>query len=212
MDNGERHEDESDDDVSLLAITPESEADEEDELDDKSLLDAGSPDTDGMEVDYLEGMTPEIFGGDEAFDACDEHKEQEEVEALPDAHYGLLGSSGVLDQPQGHIEDLPEEVLWQVLCQVPAQDLYRSVSLVSHRWRNIVLDPEVKQLLTPHSDITPLVPETCNSGCLFQFVPYKKQYYRYMMGEKETVEEIRCTLNDSGIINHPDHRIRKLVV
>lgn len=87
---------------------------------------------------------------DDEFDRCDgyihnKEEEEEEVEALPDTHYGLFGSSKVLLQPQGCIDDLPEEVLRQVLCQVPAQDLYRSVSLVCHRWRNIVQDTKVKQ-------------------------------------------------------------------
>uniref|UniRef100_H3CN59 DNA 3'-5' helicase n=1 Tax=Tetraodon nigroviridis TaxID=99883 RepID=H3CN59_TETNG len=110
----------------------------------------------------------------------------EDVEALPDAHFGLLGSSGSPVQPQGCVDDLPEEVLWQVLCLVPAQDLYRNVSLACHRWKNIVHDPE--------------------------FVPYKKKYYRYMMGEKDTVVEIGNTLRTSGISSQPEHSIRKLVV
>ena len=34
--------------------------------------------------------------------------EEEGVEALPDADYGLLGTSTRLVQPRGHVEDLPE--------------------------------------------------------------------------------------------------------
>uniref|UniRef100_A0A8C9ZJ80 F-box DNA helicase 1 n=1 Tax=Sander lucioperca TaxID=283035 RepID=A0A8C9ZJ80_SANLU len=113
-----------------------------------------------------DGMTAEMFGDEDEFDRCgaDIHVEEEEVEALPDAHYGLLGSGRVLLQPQGCMDDLPEEVLRQILCLVPAQDLYRSVSLVCHHWRNIVQDTK--------------------------FVPFKKQYYRYTMREKSTVLEI----------------------
>lgn len=184
-----------DDDVSLLAaaLPPDPEA-EEDEGDDVSLLAAVMvPETVSKQeeaVDYLEGMTAEMFGAEDEFEQCDgdiHSEEEEEVEALPDAHYGLLGSNKVLLQPQGCIDDLPEEVLRQVLCQVPAQDLCRNVNLVCHRWRNIVQDPK--------------------------FVPYKKQYYRYMMGEKTTVLEILGTLRTSGITNpvSSQYSIRHLV-
>ncbi|KAM3587649.1 uncharacterized protein V6R79_010981 [Siganus canaliculatus] len=141
-------------------------------------------------LDYLEGMTAEMFGDDEDFDCCDEdiHKEEEDVEALPDTHYGLLGSKKDLLQPQGCIDDLPEEVLIQVLCYVPAQDLYRNINRVCHRWRNIVQDPK--------------------------FVPFKKQFYRYTMWEMTTVESVFCTLRSSHIIGMPtsDESIRQLVV
>lgn len=152
---GDEEESDDDDDDSLLAtlISPDPVAEEEDEVDDANFLAATGlpePETSGMQVDYLEGMTPEMFGDDEALDACDMHEDLEEVEALPDAHFGLLGSSRFLVQPQGCIDDLPEEVLWQVLWRVPAQDLYRNVSLVCHRWKNIVQDPKVKQLPKLH--------------------------------------------------------------
>lgn len=152
MERDEKESDDDDDDISLLAaaMSPDPEAEEEDEVDDVSLLGGAGqtqPETDAMQTDYLEGVTAEMFGGDEAFDICDVYHGQEEVEALPDAHFGLLGSSGCLVQPQGYIDELPEEVLWQVLCQVPAQDLYRSVSLVCHRWKNIVHNPKVPTAL-----------------------------------------------------------------
>uniref|UniRef100_A0A8D3E2K1 DNA 3'-5' helicase n=1 Tax=Scophthalmus maximus TaxID=52904 RepID=A0A8D3E2K1_SCOMX len=141
-------------------------------------------------VDYLEGITAEMFGVDDEFERAfsDIHNEEEEVEALPDAHYGLLGSSRVLLQPQGCMHDLPEEVLRQVLCHVPAKDLFRSVGLVCHRLRDIVHDAK--------------------------FLPFRKQYYRYMMGEKETEREIFSILKNSRI-QHPassQHSIRNLVV
>lgn len=141
-------EDEEDDDISLLAavMAPEPEAEE---IDDVNLLAAElvpEPHKKQEEVvDYLEGMTAEMFGGDDEFDRFDSDIHNEEVEPLPDAHYGLLGSGKVLLQPQGCIDDLPEEVLRQVLCLVPAQDLYRNVSRVCHRWRNIIQDTKVKQ-------------------------------------------------------------------
>nr|XP_020457108.1 F-box DNA helicase 1 isoform X2 [Monopterus albus] len=183
-------------DVSLLAaqLVPKPEAKEE-EVDDASLLAAemvseSEAKQQKVVVDYLEGMTADMFGDDDEFDQCnsDIHSEAEEVEALPDAHYGLLGSSRVLLQPQGCIDDLPEEVLRQVLCLLPAQDLYCSASLVSHQWRNIIQDAK--------------------------FVPFKKQYYRYMMREKDTVLEISSVLKNSGITDPAlsQNSIRNLVV
>ncbi|XP_044042350.1 F-box DNA helicase 1 isoform X2 [Siniperca chuatsi] len=186
---------EEDEYVSLLAgaMAPEPEAEEEEEVDDVSLLAAAMvPELETKQeevVDYLEGMTAEMFGDDDEFAQCnsDFHNE-EEVEALPDAHYGLFGSSKVLLQPQGCMDDLPEEVLRQVLCLVPAKDLYRNVSLVCHRWRNIVQDTK--------------------------FVPFKKQYFRYMMREKNTVLEIFSILKNSRIRDpaSSQHSIRYLVV
>ncbi|XP_034719247.1 F-box DNA helicase 1 [Etheostoma cragini] len=182
------------DDVSLLAAP--FAAEDEDEVDDLSLLAAEmmpQPETRKEEVvDYLEGMTAEMFGDEDEFDRCGadihEEEEEEEVEALPDAHYGLLGSSRVLLRPQGCMDDLPEEVLRQILCLVPAQDLYRSVSLVCHHWRSIVQDPK--------------------------FVPFKKQYYRYTMREQRTVLEINLILKSSRITApaSSEHSIRHLVV
>lgn len=141
--------DDDDDDISLLAapIAAELES-EKNEVDDESLLAAElmlQPDT--RQVDYLEGMTAEMFGHDEDFDKGDSNykeEEEEEVEALPDKHYGLLGNNKVLQEPQGCMNDLPEEVLRHVLGFVPAQDLYRSAIVVCHRWRNIVKDTKVK--------------------------------------------------------------------
>ncbi|XP_049422659.1 F-box DNA helicase 1 [Epinephelus fuscoguttatus] len=184
--------DEEDDDVSLLAavLAAEPEA-EEDEVDDMSLLAAemlSQPETKKEEVvDHLEGLTAEMFGDDDEFDQCDILNEEEEVEALPDSYYGLLGSSKALLVPQGCMDDLPEEVLRQILCLVPAQDLYRSVSRVCHHWRNIVEDTK--------------------------FVPYKKQYFRYMMREKVTMLEILSILENSSIMDpaSSQHSIRYLV-
>lgn len=153
--NGELFpEEEEDDDFSLLAASlaaePEALVEEEEEVDDATLLAVEMmPETKKVEVvDYLEGITAEMFGDDDGFDQCDSdiyNEEEEQVEALPDAHYGLVGSGKVLLQPQGCMDDLPDEVLRQVLCLVPAQDLYRSVSRVCHHWRNIVQDTKVKQ-------------------------------------------------------------------
>uniref|UniRef100_A0A673AY96 F-box DNA helicase 1 n=1 Tax=Sphaeramia orbicularis TaxID=375764 RepID=A0A673AY96_9TELE len=145
------------------------------------------------EMDYLEGITSEMFDDDDDFLQCSnakgpqEHIDEEEVEALLDAHYGLLGSGRDLLQPQGCIDDLPEEVLRHVLCFVPAQDLYRNVSLVCHRWRNIVEDTK--------------------------FVPNKKRYYRYTVREKNTMADIFSILKSNGINDRASNQnsIRNLV-
>lgn len=140
-------EEEDDDDVSLLAAM-----DKNNDIDDASLLAAVEDDDDDdvsllatetavkqeIVVDHLEGMTPEMFGADNLFD-----DEDDDVEALPDAHYGLLGRTEELLQPQGCMDDLPEEILRQILCEIPARDLYCNVSLVCQRWRNLIQDPKV---------------------------------------------------------------------
>uniref|UniRef100_A0A8C8EZB7 UvrD-like helicase ATP-binding domain-containing protein n=1 Tax=Oncorhynchus tshawytscha TaxID=74940 RepID=A0A8C8EZB7_ONCTS len=58
-------------------------------------------------VDYLEGLTTDIFGDDKEFERCWSDPDptfmnhHEEAEALPDALYCLLGSSRGLSHPQG---------------------------------------------------------------------------------------------------------------
>ncbi|XP_067110216.1 F-box DNA helicase 1 [Osmerus mordax] len=138
------------------------------------------------EVNYLEGMTEAMFGDDDEFErgataktsgedlAWVKEEVEEGVEALPDAHYGLLGTSTRLVRPQGHVEDLPEELLRLVFSLLSAQDLYRHVSLVCRRWRGIVT-----QAL---------------------FVPWKKLYFRYQMREKEAVKEVCLLLRRQNIV------------
>ncbi|XP_036419691.1 F-box DNA helicase 1 isoform X3 [Colossoma macropomum] len=117
-------------------------------------------------------------------------KEEEEyedypVESLPDVHYGLLGVNGGLDVPQGQFQDLPEEILSVIFAHLPADDLYRHVSLVCHRWRDIVTDP--------------------------QFMPWKKLYYRYEKWEEEAVKEVKALLNDNSIIKTDDLCVLNMV-
>lgn len=68
--------------------------------------------------------------------------DDDEVEPIPDAHYGLLGTRS-WEVPQGSIEDLPAEVLRNVLAFLPVTDLFQSVSLVCRCWRDVVSDPLV---------------------------------------------------------------------
>ncbi|KAJ8006954.1 hypothetical protein DPEC_G00112560 [Dallia pectoralis] len=143
------------------------------------------------EEDYLEGMTTDMFGDDAEFErcasdqACTNCPEEEEVEALPDAHYGLLGSSRDLAQPQGHVDHLPEEVLSLVLSLLPADDLYCHISLVCHRWRNIVAQP--------------------------LFVPWKKLYYRYTRKERTALKEINGILETHRIVKKDPECVLHLV-
>lgn len=109
------------------------------------------PEEDTME-DFMEGITEDMFDEDfevgttlvkkEELVEKEEH-EEDLVEALPDAHYGLLGVQGGQEVPQGHVQDLPEEILRDMFAYLPADDLFRHISLVCHRWRAVVIDPQV---------------------------------------------------------------------
>ncbi|KAJ8373950.1 hypothetical protein SKAU_G00045300 [Synaphobranchus kaupii] len=104
---------------------------------------------------------------------------------LPDAHYGLLGNSAGLAEPKGQLGDLPEEILRVLFGHLPAEDLYRHVSLVCRRWRAIVCDP--------------------------LFVPWKKLYYRYQKEEKSAVQLIKSILKDNRITSDEDLCILNMV-
>lgn len=186
----DQEEEDDEDDVSLLAaMNNQTWPIDEEEIDDETLLTAQNitenVQTNEEEIDYLEGITADMFAEDFEPIAAGASETKEEVEALPDAHYGLLGSSKNLQQPNGCVDDLPEEVLRQVLSLVPAQDLYRSAQIVCHRWKNIVQDPK--------------------------FVPYKKQYFRYVMREGSTVQCVNTDLKK--ILNKPHNQcMRNLVI
>lgn len=63
---------------------------------------------------------------------------------IPDPCYGLLGALHCEDAP-GHICSLPREVLRHIFAFLPVEDLYCSVSLVCHLWREIIIDPLVSK-------------------------------------------------------------------
>ncbi|KAG7320458.1 hypothetical protein KOW79_016311 [Hemibagrus wyckioides] len=115
----------------------------------------------------------------------EEDDEEYDVQSLPDAHYGLLGLNQMLLEPQGHIQDLPEEVLSVIFAQLPADDLYRHVSLVCRRWRDIVMDS--------------------------QFLPWKKLYYRYQKHEEMAVRQLNVLLEDNAIVRKDDLCVLNLV-
>uniref|UniRef100_A0A8B9SB74 F-box DNA helicase 1 n=1 Tax=Apteryx owenii TaxID=8824 RepID=A0A8B9SB74_APTOW len=86
-----------------------------------------------------------------------------EIEPIPDARYGLLGTRN-WDVPQGSIDKLPTEVLRRIFAFLPVTDLYQSLSLVCHSWRQIVSDP--------------------------LFIPWKKLYHRYVMKEDTALHSV----------------------
>lgn len=105
--------------------------------------------------DFMEGITEDMFDED-MFDEVSVKKEKEflvsekkevdeeyPVDGLPDAHYGLLGVQGGDAVPQGHVQDLPDEILRTLFGHLPAEDLYRHISLVCQRWRIVAMDPQV---------------------------------------------------------------------
>uniref|UniRef100_A0A8C7TGI8 F-box DNA helicase 1 n=1 Tax=Oncorhynchus mykiss TaxID=8022 RepID=A0A8C7TGI8_ONCMY len=158
----------------------------------KALATSMKEEPEDEKVDYLEGLTTDMFGDDKEFERCWSDPDpalmnhhEEEVEALPDALYGLLGSSRGLAHPQGHVDDLPEEVLMLVLSLLPAEDLYCNVSLVCQRWRNIVTQS--------------------------LFVPWKKLYYRYTKKEIDAVKEINAILETHRIIKDDQESILHIV-
>ncbi|XP_055793744.1 F-box DNA helicase 1 isoform X2 [Salvelinus fontinalis] len=170
-------------------LIPKNETIEEEE---EALATSMKEEPEDEKVDYLEGLTTDMFGDDKEFERCWSdpapvfmNHHEEEVEALPDALYGLLGSSRGLAHPQGHVDDLPEEVLMLVLSLLPAEDLYCNVSLVCQRWRNIVTQS--------------------------LFVPWKKLYYRYTKKEIDAVKEINAILETHRIIKDDQESILHIV-
>ncbi|XP_032842653.2 F-box DNA helicase 1 isoform X1 [Tyto alba] len=95
-----------------------------------------------------------------------------EIEPVPDAHYGLLGTRN-WEVPQGSIDELPVEVLRNIFAFLPVTDLYQNLSLVCHCWREIVNDP--------------------------LFIPWKKLYHRYLMKEDTALHRVEQILQDFAI-------------
>ncbi|KFP74965.1 F-box only protein 18, partial [Apaloderma vittatum] len=86
-----------------------------------------------------------------------------EIEPVPDAHYGLLGTRN-WEVPQGSINELPVEVLRNIFAFLPVTDLYQNLSLVCRCWKEIVSDP--------------------------LFIPWKKLYHRYLMKEDAALRRV----------------------
>ncbi|KFQ20469.1 F-box only protein 18, partial [Merops nubicus] len=107
-----------------------------------------------------------------------------EVEPIPDAHYGLLGTRD-WEVPQGRMEELPVEVLRNIFAFLPVTDLYQSLSLVCRCWREIVRDP--------------------------LFIPWKKLYHQYLMKEESALWRVGKILQDFAISKEQEECVLGLV-
>uniref|UniRef100_A0A8C1KMT8 F-box DNA helicase 1 n=1 Tax=Cyprinus carpio TaxID=7962 RepID=A0A8C1KMT8_CYPCA len=127
--------------------------------------------------DYMEGITEDMF--DDDFDVVKKEEESLEVTVRKEEdEEELLGVQGGQEEPKGHVQDLPEEVLREVFAHLPADDLYRNISLVCHHWRAVVMDP--------------------------QFQPWKKLYCRYRKRQNEALKEVKSILDDNQINKKDD--------
>ncbi|XP_067391018.1 F-box DNA helicase 1 isoform X2 [Emydura macquarii macquarii] len=100
-----------------------------------------------------------------------------EIDPIPDAYFGLLGTS-CCKEPQGHIDQLPNEVLSIIFAFLPVTDLYLNLSLVCHRWREIVSDP--------------------------LFIPWKKLYHQYLIKEAQALLTVEWILDRYGVTSEQD--------
>ncbi|XP_068025390.1 F-box DNA helicase 1 isoform X1 [Melanerpes formicivorus] len=107
-----------------------------------------------------------------------------DIEPVPDAHYGLLGTRN-WEVPQAGIDELPVEILRNIFALLPVTDLYQNLSLVCHSWREIIKDP--------------------------LFIPWKKLYHRYLMKEDEALHRVEIILRNFAITKENKECILGLV-
>ncbi|XP_051468115.1 F-box DNA helicase 1 isoform X4 [Apus apus] len=107
-----------------------------------------------------------------------------DIEPVPDAHYGLLGTRN-WEVPQGSIEELPVEVLRNIFAFLPVTDLYQNLSLVCRCWREIISDP--------------------------LFIPWKKLYHRYLMKEDTALRGVEQILQDFAIKKEQEECVLGLI-
>ncbi|EMP39437.1 F-box only protein 18, partial [Chelonia mydas] len=100
-----------------------------------------------------------------------------EIDPIPDSYFGLLGTL-CGKEPQGHIDQLPNEVLRIIFSFLPVTDLYLNLSLVCHRWREIVSDP--------------------------LFILWKKLYHQYLMKEAQALLTVEWILDRYSITQEQD--------
>ncbi|XP_029142732.1 F-box DNA helicase 1-like, partial [Protobothrops mucrosquamatus] len=101
-----------------------------------------------------------------------------EVDPLPDAHFGLLGTQSGNDVPQGTLEELPDEVLQEIFALVPIVDLLQNLCLVCQRWKRIISD--------------------------MKFIPWKKLYYQYVKAVDPALLTVRIVLQRYSLTQkHP---------
>ncbi|KFQ70529.1 F-box only protein 18, partial [Phaethon lepturus] len=107
-----------------------------------------------------------------------------EIEPVPDAHYGLLGTRN-WEVPQGSIDELPVEVLRNIFAFLPVTDLYQNLSLVCCCWKEIVSDP--------------------------LFIPWKKLYHRYLMKEDLALHKVEQIFKDFAITKEQEECVLGLI-
>ncbi|KFW04543.1 F-box only protein 18, partial [Fulmarus glacialis] len=107
-----------------------------------------------------------------------------EIEPVPDAHYGLLGTRN-WEVPRGTIDELPVEVLRHIFAFLPVTDLYQNLSLVCRCWREIVSDP--------------------------LFIPWKKLYHQYLMKEDTALHRIEQVLQNFAITKEQEECVLGLI-
>ncbi|KAM6385112.1 F-box DNA helicase 1 isoform 3-T5 [Alca torda] len=107
-----------------------------------------------------------------------------EIEPVPDAHYGLLGTRN-WEVPQGSMDELPVEVLRHIFAFLPVTDLYQNLSLVCRCWREIVSDP--------------------------LFIPWKKLYHRYLMKEDMALQRVAQILQVFAITKEQEGCVLGLI-
>ncbi|XP_009881281.1 PREDICTED: F-box only protein 18 [Charadrius vociferus] len=107
-----------------------------------------------------------------------------EIEPVPDAHYGLLGTRN-WELPQGSIDELPVEVLRHIFAFLPVTDLYQNLSLVCRCWRAIVSDP--------------------------LFIPWKKLYHQYVMKEAMALHRVAQILQVFAITKEQEECVLGLI-
>ncbi|TRY64669.1 hypothetical protein DNTS_028699 [Danionella cerebrum] len=137
--------------------------------------------------DFMEGITEEMFADDFELEStpvkvnkdhsdvsfCEELDDEDLIEALPDEHFGLLGVQNGQEVPQGHIQDLPDEILLDLFALLPAEDLYRNIARVCRHWNTLAMDPE--------------------------FLPWKKLYCRYRKRESKALNEVKMIMDGNQI-------------
>ncbi|XP_035759775.1 F-box DNA helicase 1 isoform X2 [Egretta garzetta] len=107
-----------------------------------------------------------------------------EIEPVPDAHYGLLGTRN-WEVPQGNIDKLPVEILRNIFAFLPVTDLYQNLSLVCRCWREIISDP--------------------------LFIPWKKLYHQYLMKEDTALRRVEQVLQDFDITKEREECVLGLI-
>ncbi|XP_039201707.1 F-box DNA helicase 1 isoform X2 [Crotalus tigris] len=101
-----------------------------------------------------------------------------EVDPLPDAHFGLLGTQSGDDVPQGTLEELPDELLQEIFALVPLVDLLQNLCLVCQHWKRIISD--------------------------VKFIPWKKLYSQYVKAVDPALLTVRIVLQRYSLTQmHP---------